>query len=785
MKGRVLDSKSKNPLAFVTLLAEGQRTGSYTDIDGKFELKSSVQITRIRLSYVGYETVFVDVINGNEIEVLLEETPFKLQEAIVEDSENPAHRIIREVINRKDEHDPEKGRSFSYESYNKLIFTADIDSALLNHPEKMDELDTNDRDALKFFEQQHLFMMESVTERKFMPPNRNSELVKATRVSGLKHPDFAVLGTQLQSFSFYKEEISVLDEKYLSPVANGAINKYIYTLEDTTYQERDTVFIISYQPASKKNFKGLKGVLYINSKGYAIQNVIAEPFEKEEGGLDIRIQQKYEWVDETKWFPTQLNSTLYFNMISLENYRMMGIGRSYLKNIVIDPEVSKKDFNHVTLKLEKIATKQPDSYWNQFRVDSLDNKELRTYEFVDSVGKAENLDLKLKTLQTLITGRIPIGAFNLDISKMLAYNRYEGLRLGMGIETGDQISEVVRLGVYGAYGFKDKNFKYGSNLRVTIDKKREVYVEVLAEHDVVEFGGQDFAGKIGLFDPSGYFSLYVNRMELYDAAEFGLGFRAMGFSTWRLSGRRERRMAFEDYLFSTPENEFVTLQDQLYDLFTVRADIRIALGEKFVETMTRQVSLGSKYPVLNLQVEKGFDDLLEGAYDFYRFDALLSHSMNLKNIGTFSFRVNGAYVTESLPGSLLINPRSTRDKIFGVFSPYAFEAMRINEFLADRFVSVHLRHNFRSLLFRTKHFAPELVLVHNAGIGDLNSADRHENIEFAIPDKLYLESGFQIDNLFFSGISGFGIGAFYRYGPWGREKFEDNLAIKLTLRTTF
>ena len=496
VKGKVLDSKSGNPLAFVTLLVEGQKRGSYSDIDGKFELISPTEIKQIRLSYVGYESRLVNVVPGEELEVLLEATPFKLQEAIVTDTENPAHRIIREVIRRKDEHDPEKGRSFSYESYNKLVFTADIDSSILNHPEHYNELDSSDQRALDFFEEQHLFMMESVTERKFMPPDRNSEVVKATRVSGLKHPDFAVLGTQLQSFSFYKEEINVMDEAYLSPVAKGAINKYVYTLEDTTYQDRDSVFIISYQPARKKNFKGLKGVLYINSNGYAIQNVIAEPFEKDEDGLDIKIQQKYEWIDETKWFPTQLNSTLFFNMVSLNNFRMVGVGRSYLKNIKIDAEVTKKDFNHITLKMEKMSTRQPPEYWDQFRVDSLDRRELRTYEFIDSIGEAENLDLKLRTLQTLVTGRVPIGAFNLDVGKLLTYNRYEGVRVGLGLETGDKISEKLRLSGYGAYGFQDRQVKYGGKLKYTIDRKREVYTELKAEHDVVDCGGQDFSERM-------------------------------------------------------------------------------------------------------------------------------------------------------------------------------------------------------------------------------------------------------------------------------------------------
>lgn len=783
VKGKIVDANTGDALAFVTIIPQGERSGTYSNIDGRFSILLSEK-KLLQLSYVGYRSLTVEA-SSEFMQIEMQPETFKLKEAVVTDDENPAHRIVRELIARKDQHDPEKGMSFQYDSYNKLVFTADLDSAIVKDTAVTTEPDSSEIRTREFFEKQHIFLMESVTERKFQPPNKNSELVTATRVSGLKHPDFAVLGTQLQSFSFYKEEIELMGDRYLSPVANGALRKYVFTLEDTTYQDRDTVFIISYQPSKGKNFKGLKGLLYVNTNGYAIQSVVAEPNEKVEGGIDIRIRQKYEWIEQKKWFPTELNSTIYFNMVYLGNYRMVGKGYSYLKNIQLEPELERKDFNHVTLKLDRMATKQPDEYWAQHRVDSLDQREVMTYHTVDSIGQAQKLDLKLKTFQTLMTGKIPVGPVNIDASKIVWLNRYEGFRLGMGLETNDKVSRLFTLSGYGAYGTKDKDFKYGGGLRFHIDRKRDVYSELLAEHDVLEFGGQSFTEATGLIQPEKYYQLYRNRLERYDAVEFATGFRAKGISTWRLFVRDERRKAFGDYNLRTAANDVVTIEDRLFDIFTVGASMRLTIGEKFVETLNRRISMGTKYPILELQYRKGFDDVLNGNFDFERWDAMLSYNVNIKNLGKTDLRFRAAYINTVLPASMLINPRGTFTGQLGFFTPFAFETMYANEFLTDQFVSFHFRHNFRSLLLKTKRFAPEFVLVHNAAIGKLRSPERHAGINFSVPDKPFLEGGLQIDNLLLSGFSGIGVGAFYRYGDWAFPDFKDNLAIKLTLRTSF
>jgi len=153
--------------------------------------------------------------------------------------------------------------TFTYDSYNKLVFGMTLDTAILADTAKRAAMDTTKQQVYNFFEQQHIFLMESVTKRKFYPPDRSEETIIANRVSGLTSTDFFLLGTQLQSFSFYGETVDLLGYSYMSPLANGAISKYRFELADTTFIGVDTVFTIAFQPKKGKNFTGMKGHLYI------------------------------------------------------------------------------------------------------------------------------------------------------------------------------------------------------------------------------------------------------------------------------------------------------------------------------------------------------------------------------------------------------------------------------------------------------------------------------------------------------------------------------------------
>ncbi len=234
LKGKVIDEKTKEALAFVNILTN-QKIGATTNIDGLFTINATSPITRLKLSYVGYEMKEIDVTGKTSLVISLTPTSYQLSEFTLLAGENPAHRIINKVVENRNIHNPEKSLNFKYESYNKLFVTGAVDTAIINHPEKINSLDSSSQRAIEFLEKTHVFLMESVTERKYMLPDKSYEKVLASRVSGLQNNTFSLIATELQSFSFYNEMLNVAGISYLNPISVNSVNKYFFLIEDTTF----------------------------------------------------------------------------------------------------------------------------------------------------------------------------------------------------------------------------------------------------------------------------------------------------------------------------------------------------------------------------------------------------------------------------------------------------------------------------------------------------------------------------------------------------------------------
>lgn len=784
LRGRVLEQRTNTPLAFVTVLVNNQSRGSYTDIDGKFTLQSSEPIVSMRFSYVGYQQLVQKPESNDFLVVYMERATTNLNEAVVFSGENPAHRIIREVISRKNANNPESDLPFIYESYNKFLFTANVDTSLFNDEASFDKLDSTDKRTVDFFKKQHLFMMESVSERKFLPPSDSRETVLATRVSGLKNAEFALLATEFQSFSFYQEEINVGGKLYLSPIANGAINKYFFNLEDTIFSEPDTVFIISYRPAKGKNFEGLEGLLYVHSRDFAIQNVIAEPHEKSPS-TGIKIQQMYALVDGKKWFPVQLNTTLEMYGVKMNNHHLVGIGRSYLKNIKLGAEVDRKEVKNIAVKMDPLAGQRGDDFWVEHRGDDLSDKESKTYHVIDSVGKAENLDRKLKTFQALVSGRWPIGPVSLRLGQLMNYNAYEGYRLGLGAETNDRISERLVVGGYFAYGFKDKAIKYGGDARLKLSGLHSAWLEASYINDVNETGGYMRHYDARLFKPDRYYQLYLVWMDRVERTEVALRFRAFNHFKFKFFANEQTRNAPEKYFFFESLNEQISFGVNRFRYREAGMFMRFAYKEKFVETLNQRLSLGTPWPILYMTVTRGGHLELTQPGDYWRWEGRLEKDLRFKNVGTLKVRADGGLVGENIPAIHLFNSRASFSSGFNIATPYAFETMRVNEFVSSQFAALHLRHSFGSLLFKTENFKPELVLIHSALIGKLRHPEGHSGFALQAPEHLFTESGLEINRLLKSNFSSLGVGFYYRHGAYGLPTFKENFALKLSSSFSF
>jgi len=774
--GKVIDSQSKEPLAFVNILVNNDFHVHQTDIDGIFKIPYIIKLDSLRFSYVGYETfTYLKTERSKNILIELKRKQIQLNEVVIFPGENPAHRIIKMVIQNQDKNNPEKMGSFSYTSYNKMLFSANLDSVKID----TEKIDSDFVEAKLFLEKQYLFLIESVIERKFMYPDRNSEKLVASKVSGFKDPLFVLLVNQMQSFSFYSEFIHIGDKNYLTPICNGSTEKYFFLLEDTLYKGNDSIYVISYIPRKNRNFDGLKGLLYINTNGYAIENVIAEPANQEGEGMAIKIQQKYDFIENKQWFPVQLNSDIIFNNISVNRINLYGEGRSYLQNIVLNPDVKKSEFSKIEFEVKESGADSERSILNKFRTDSLTGKDKRTYQVVDSIGKAEHFDRKMKTVESLISGKIPFKFIDFDINRFAHFNDYEGCRLGLGFHNNYKISRKFIGGGYFAYGFKDKAFKYGGDLAFNFNDYNDISFGVNYFNDVTESGGISFYEQLGFLSDY-YFRRYlIKRMDLAEKKEAFIRFSALKYLKADIRLSLTNKVVNGDYAYGI-NNENVTLLLKEYNFTEIGINLCYSYKEKFIKTLNYKISTGTNYPVLWFNYIKGFNDLLGGEFQYNRYEFKIKKSFYIKSLGTPTFQLQAGYIDGDLPYCNLFNGIGSYRQ-FTISAPNSFETMRMNEFLSNRYAALFFNHSFGKLLLRFKKFAPEFAVATNICIGDLNNPSKHFNVNIQNLRKGYIESGIQINKIINMKTYGLGVGAFYRYGAYAFPEFKNNIAYKFTL----
>ena len=776
VKGKVIDEETREPLAFVNIVFNNGHYGTVSNIDGEFEIQSPEKILNLSFSYVGYEPLNLAYSDFTNV-IKLKSTTFDLKEFIVVAGENPAHRIIDLAIGNRKLNNPEKLESFSYTSYDRMVITSDVDSLLI-HKDSLNR-DTASARAREFFEKQDLFLMETVTDRKFMKPDRDYNKVIAQRVSGFKDPIFTFLAAQIQSTSFYDPLIHIADKHYVNPISPGSTSKYFFNIEDTVYTKRkDTAFIISFRPKRNTNFEGLEGVISVNSHKWAVQNVKAEPAKKS-GFFTIRIQQLYELFEDEYWFPVQLNTDVIFNPEMVQasddstSLGIKAVGKSYIKNVVLNPELVKREFKNIAIEIDPKANKRDSVYWNKYRNDSLSAKDRETYRFMDSIGEAEHFDRIVKTAQIVMSGKIPVGVVDLDANQFLNYSDYEGLHIGLGLHTNQRLSKVFNVGGILGYGTKDKTLKYKAELNFTIDKLRELETGFSIYSDLQESGGTHyFDDQNKLLELSNFRKMLLKQMNLTDGTSAYIRFRALRDFRFNIEFRNYSKKANRGIEFDLWIDEFSFAEAHL--------GFRWAYKEKFYKRDKSKISLGSKFPTVWFNYTQGFDDVFDGNFAFKRYDLKIEKSFRFKYLGKSSFRLAAGYIDGDVPHCNLFNGNGSY-RSFTIYAPYSFATMRMNEFLSSKYIAFYYQHNFGKLLINSEKFAPEIAIATHVAFGSLNHPENPLNTSYKTLEKGYYESGVLINKLIDLKIYQLGIGAFYRYGPYSFDKVGDNFAFKLSL----
>lgn len=787
ISGYINDKEDNSVLPFVSVIVKGTTRGTISDIDGFFTLKPEKFPVTLVFHTLGYSDTVITFHQPKNANIRLSENALQLKDAVIEVNENPAIRIIKKAIANRDLNNPEKNTAFTYKTYSKMVFGPDVsqfnDELILT--DSSSKADSGVFEFRAAMQEYYLFITETVSERKFSPPGNSYEKIVANRFSGLNNPTFSMIATEFQPFSYYSDYVDVIGFKYLSPLARKSFKDYVFELKETFVENQDSIFIIYFQPRKGSTFYGLKGTMAISSNQYAIKNIRVEQANPN-SSMQIEIEQMSAFIDGKQWFPVQFNTHLKMVLEDSET-QDLGIsflnarGKTYMKNIRLTDEIEKKEFPNVRLELEESANSQTDEYWLAERKEKLNTKEERTYVKIDSIGEAEKLDKKLKLMEDLFSGMVPIGPVSIELNKVIDYNEWEGTRLGVGIRTNEKVSKYFSIGAYGAYGFNDKVAKYGGDLKFNIYPKNDVVAGVKYANDVTPTGIVDFHKK-ETFNLRSYSDLFISKMDNVEGLEAYVNFRSFRDFQNQIFFNQYSQSFDYDYAF-TPQGDTILNTENAFTRSEIGWSFRFGYKEKYIRNFNKNISMGTKFPYVWVRLAAS-DALLGSRFTYQKIDIKVSKNYLVKGFGKVGFQITGGTTTGEVPLSFLHYPAGMRVNGFNLYIENGFNTMAPNEFVSQTYASVFLHYNIGTI-YKTSFSAPEISLVSAAGWGELDNPEYHQGTNFKTMEKGFFESGLLLDNIFVMNTSGFGMGVFYRYGPYALPEIKDNFGFSFTVMYVF
>ncbi len=389
----------------------------------------------------------------------------------------------------------------------------------------------------------------------------------------------------------------------------------------------------------------------------------------------------------------------------------------------------------------------------------------------DTLANAEG-----KKAHPLSSGYYPVGFFDIDLKTLIKYNNYEGFRLGIGGLTNDRLFKNYKLGGYVAYGFKDKALKYSIGASALVNKEKKSWVSFYYADDIKEIGTFDYltdARVYSLFEPR-----LVNIIQFYKYQKWYANI------TSELTPKILTEFRIEHSNVDNIENYYFIANNTLYNnyqLSEATVSFRISPKTNFFTSDEGKIEYFDGLPKISAQITQGFKGVGNSDFSYTKFGLKLDYYIKRENLSSTNILLEGSLATGDVPLTHLFHSypnQPTKDEIlqrFSVAGVQSFETMYFGEFFSDKLTTLQAKHSLRRFRLAEK-WKPELVLISRHAWGDMSNPEQHFGIPFNTLDKLYNETGFELNKILF----GFGLSGAYRYGAYHLPKFSDNISFKFT-----
>ncbi len=768
VSGIIRDSQSDEPIPFASAVFKKSGRGALTDSSGKFiiELDRWLANDTLSINNVGYKLILLPAVylkDSTFLTIKLDVLPSS-GEAVVKSKYNRALWFWKQIMKRKPIHDKTHWDNYSYEVYNKM--EVDIENF------KKEKFTTNKLlKPLSFLTD----YIDSTSEAKpFLPayitetlsdyylqksPHKAREVIKATRTNGLDNESLVKeLGGMYNNVNVYSNTIPVFNKQFISPFNDNGDNFYNFKLLDTQYLSKRRLVHLRFTP-KRKGEDTFEGDCWIHDSTFSIQKITLRP--SPEADLNfitgLTLIQEFKLVNDTTWFLYKDKFVADVSPMGKTKISLKGRKTTTYKDVVLNSKsvVVELDKSPIIEKIElaKDHKQNSDTFWNSRRHEELSKTEAGVYKMLDTLQKNPAYMGYKNTLQFIARGTKDFGKIRIGPwFYWFSNNQYEGFRTRFDVRTNKDFSKKLYLHGYIAYGFNDQKFKGLAEVKYIFNHQPWTYINVSYKNDIDN--GQtsfDQLTQDNIFGTmlrrNGVVQKFQRqeekRIEIYKETTKGWGF-----------GLTAASKQFEALRYLPGAKFFPVTNGDPLNSFETTLKLRYAYAERTVETNFSRISVGSDFPIVEVNLTKALPGVLNSSYDYNKVDISLKDFLKIAPFGRIYYNLFAGKTFGKAPYNFLtILPGNENS----YYNKRAFNLMNRFEYVTDKYAGFNIEHNIGAGLFRFAKFTRKLKLRQSweakgiiGGLTDENKKLNFKGDHFfkSLDNKMYLELGTGIDNIF-------------------------------------
>ena len=766
VKGTITDTQNK-PLSFVSIYLDNTVTGTTSNDNGDYILDVSKKGTyTIVFQFLGYKTVKKTIVITtfpHELNLQLAEENIQLNEILISTKDNPANKIMRNVIANKDKN-TDKFATYTAQFYSRGLYK------IKDAPEKFLGQTLGDfGGGLDSTRSGIIYLSETVSEIKFQKkPKRFREKIIASKVSG-RDNGVSFNRAEDANINFYENSIEFGNE-LVSPTSVNAFGYYNFKLVGTfTDKNGKLINKINIIP-KRKNDRVFNGFLYIVEDDWAIYgaDVSVTGAQINIPVVDVlHLKQDYNYSKENDAW-VLISQSIDFK-VNFFGFKFDGRFSSAYKDYNFTPNFTETTFTREVLSFEKNATEKDSLYWNSLRPVPLTIEEVKDYKVKDSIKLLreskpylDSLDRKRNKFEWIspIRGYTYRNSFENNTFSyngpllQKGFNTVQGFYTSIGLSYFEQINKQGKwwnAGVNVNYGFSDEKVRPTFFFTKKWDNFSRPTLTFSGGNTIVQFNEREPIMKLNntissLFDRNNYMKIYekiyakvnyteeiINGIYLNTSLEYAN--RKPLFNTTDYSFAAQDKNG--GYTSNNPLNptDFVNAAFEEHSIATLKVGATFVFGQKYLSYPNSKFNIGNeKYPSLNLTYTKRFgasnSDLNSDV-----FITTIRQNVNAGNYGILNYTVRaGAFLRQKniafmdflqANGNQFSFPLDNQLTSFNLLEYYKF-------YSNDSYAEAHVEHNFKGFLLGKIPLLNKLNFHLVTGAKSMIMADTKPYSEFTV-----------------------------------------------------